>query len=630
MVADSGGQSVVVLPDHGRKLIAVVYADMAGYSRLIGLDDAGTFERLRELRRDLIDPALTRHGGTLVNTGGDSLLITFDSIIPAMRFAVDMQRGVPDFDGDYAQDRRMRFRLGVNVGDVIPDGTNLHGDGVNIAARLQSVCPPGDICVSRVVRDHIGNRLGLDFKELGQISLKNIARPTEAFLLELASPTATQQRRWRIKLTPRAALISAAFILLTCFVGSGTAWILTRAPPARTLPPVALLSGRQQIAVLPLLTIGGGDEYFAEGLTEDIIAALGRFPEIAVRARGAVIGYKDHPGTPGDIARALAVRFIVEGSVQRGPDRLRVAVRLLEAGTGTVLWSETYDAEPKTVFAMQDDITRRVAGTVSAHLDTLAIASAVAKPPDRLEAYDLVLRGRQRLDLVTRVGTSEARVLFKQAIALDPNYAAAHVDLSRTDLQALVSGWSGDPQGTLARAIAGGQKAVALQDDNPTAHAVLGRALGQAGNYDVALNELKRAVALNPSDPESLACYGVVLGYIGDSKDAILYMEEAARYRPNRPDDEYAALALAYILVGRPADAARTAEQGATRSQPLVWYSVLLAMAYAQLERTADAAREAANVHRQLPQFDASAFGNLLRRPEDRALVRAALQRAHL
>jgi adenylate cyclase len=156
MVADSGDQSDAVFPDHGRKLIAVVYADMVGYSRLIGLDDAGTFERLRELRRDLIDPALTRHGGTLVSTGGDSLLIRFDSIIPAMRFAVDVQRGAPDFDRDYAPDRRMRFRMGVNVGDVIPDGHNLHGEGVNVAARLQSVCPPGAICVSRVVRDHVG------------------------------------------------------------------------------------------------------------------------------------------------------------------------------------------------------------------------------------------------------------------------------------------------------------------------------------------------------------------------------------------------------------------------------------------------------------------------------------------
>src|ERR1700679_4152597 len=178
MVTDAGGQSVAVLPDHGRRLIAVAYADMAGYSRLIGLDDAGTFERLRELHRDLIDPALARHGGTLVSTGGDSLLTTFDSIIPAMRFAVDVQRGAPDFDGDYAPDRRIRFRMGINVGDVIPDGANLHGDGVNIAARLQSICPPGAICVSRVVRDHVGNRLGLGFKELGAIGLKNIARPT--------------------------------------------------------------------------------------------------------------------------------------------------------------------------------------------------------------------------------------------------------------------------------------------------------------------------------------------------------------------------------------------------------------------------------------------------------------------
>jgi adenylate cyclase len=620
----------------GRRLIAVVYADMIGYSRLIGADDAGTFARLLELRHDLIDPALSRHGGTLVNTAGDSLLIRFDSILSAMRFAVEVQRAIPEYDGDHAADQRIRFRMGVNVGDVIPDGTNLHGEGTNIAARLQTVCPSGAICVSRVVRDQVGNRLGLPFKELGAINLKNIGQPVEAFVLHVTPDVAAAIASPRLPLpqfgrrSHRLAVTIAAFILLTVFVSSGAAWMLTRAPPARTPPPVALSPARQQIAILPLLTIGGGDEYFAEGLTEDLIAALGRFPEIAVRGRGAVIAYKDHPGTPGDIGQALAVHYIVEGSVQRAPDRLRVSVRLIGAERGTVLWSETYDADPKDVFAVQDNIAHRVAGALSVRLDTLAVASAVAKPPDRLEAYDLVLRGRQRLDLATRVATSEARALFERAIAMDPNYAAAYVGLGRADIQALEQGWTGDSKGTLARAIASGQKAVALQGDNPPAHAVLGEALGLAGNFEVALEELKRAVALNPSDPEALASYGTVLSVAGDSKSAIPLMEEAARFRPNRPTSEYLVLGLAYILTNRPADAVRIAEQGATGDRPRAWFRVLLAISYAQLGRMEDAAREAADIHRLMPEFDAATFGNALRRPEDRELIHAAIQRANL
>ena len=253
MVADTGGQSIAVLPDHGRKLMAVVYADMAGYSRLIGLDDAGTFERLRDLRRHVFDPALARHGGTLVNTGGDSLLVTFDSIIPAVRFAVDVQHGVPAFDGGHEPDRRVRFRIGVNVGDVIPDGVNIHGDGVNIAVRLQSICPPGGICVSRIVRDHVGDRLGFGFKELGAVSLKNIARPTEAFLLELAPPTrAPGKRPARTVLATGAALACVAAVIAFGLERVGLHRELAEPPTVEVkMPP------RRSIAILPFANLDG-------------------------------------------------------------------------------------------------------------------------------------------------------------------------------------------------------------------------------------------------------------------------------------------------------------------------------------------------------------------------------------
>jgi adenylate cyclase len=425
-------------------------------------------------------------------------------------------------------------------------------------------------------------------------------------------------------------VLAALAVLLVCLMSVAAVWMLARTQVARTSPPGAVLAGRQQIAVLPLLTIGGGEDYFADGLTEDLIAALGRFPEVAVRARGAIIAYKDHPATPGTIGQALAVRYVVEGSVQRAPDHLRVSVRLVGTDSGTVLWSETYDAEPSGVFALQADITRRIAGALSVRLDTLAIASAVAKPPDQLEAYDLMLRGRQRLGLVTRAGTSEARTLFEQAIALVPDYAAAYAGLGLVNNQALDEGWTGDPDGTLARSIAYGQKAVALQEDNPVAHAVLGRALIRAGNYDVALEELKRAMALNPSDPVTLAAYGEVLSIIGDSKGGLPFMEESARFRPDRPAGECLAQGAAYILAGRPADAVRVLEQGQTGAGRLVWFSVLLAISYGQLDRTADAAREVANLHRLNPGFDARTLGSLLRRPEDRELIRAGLERVHL
>ncbi len=442
--------------------------------------------------------------------------------------------------------------------------------------------------------------------------------PTQAPALDLAGAPAVRggRSRW-----PALAACGVIAMLSGCLV----VWSI-----ARSSSDKAVLPDRQQLAVLPLVTIGDGGDYFADGLTEDLIAGLGRFSEIAVRARSAVIGYKDHPAPPGEIGRALAVRYILEGSVQRAADRVRVAVRLIGADTGTVLWSETYDNELKEVFAVQDDITRQVAGVASVQLDALALASSFAKPPDRLEAYDLVLRGRDRLRPVTRVGTSEARALFEQAVALGPNYAAAYVGLARTDLQALEQGWTGDPRGTLARAVANGQKAVALQADDPGAHAILGRALVRSRNYEGGLDELKRAVTLNSSDPEAMASYGDVLSLSGDSKAGAALMEEAARFRPNRPVGEYFSLGIAYLLTGRPADAARTFEQGRTTAGELPWFSVLLAISYTQLGRTTDAAREVARVHRLLPGFDVSTFGSLLRRPEDRDLLRATLREAGL
>jgi TolB-like protein/cytochrome c-type biogenesis protein CcmH/NrfG len=392
------------------------------------------------------------------------------------------------------------------------------------------------------------------------------------------------------------------------------------------------LADRQQIAILPLRTIGGGDEYFADGLTEDIIAALGRFPELSVRARSAVMAYKDHPATPAAIGQALDVRYIVEGSVRRADDRVRAEIRLIDVSVGAVLWSETYDAEVKDIFVVQDDITRRVAGTLAVHLNTLAVADAAAKPVANLEAYDLVQRGRERLNRLSRSSNNDARVLFERAVALDPTYAPAYVGLAQIDLNLVNFGWTGAPQDTLARAISRAKNAVALQPDNPAAHAVLGRAFDQAGDYDEALTELKQAVALNPSDAETLAALGFVLSVEGDIGGAIKALEDAARFRPVRPFTEYFALGISYILAGRPADAVRLLEQNNSidDKDPNGFGAVVLAAAYALVGRTQDAANLAADVHRLNPTFDSATFGNLFRRPEDRETIHAALQRAGL
>ena len=315
-------------PDR-RKLIAVLHMDMVGYSRLIGLDDVGTLARLRHLRSNVIDPAIEEHGSRLVNTGGDSLLIVFDSIDGAVRCAVKVQQQVPTCDGDQPPDQTIRFRVGINVGDVIPDGTDVHGDVVNVAARLQAECPPGGICVSRQVRDHVQDRLGLGFEELGALKLKNIGRPVEAFVLRLDAAATTPKSVER-------SLVQ----------GKG-----------EVLP----LPDKPSVAVLAFNNMSGDpeQEYFSDGISEDIITELSRSRSLFVIARNSSFIYKGRAVDVKQVARELGVRYVVEGSVRRSGSRIRVTAQLIDAGIGNHIWAERYDRALEDVFAVQDDITWR-------------------------------------------------------------------------------------------------------------------------------------------------------------------------------------------------------------------------------------------------------------------------------
>jgi adenylate cyclase len=313
----------------GRKLIAVVYADVVGYSRLIGMDDLGTLERLRTLRSALIDPLIEEHGGRIVQTGGDSLLIVFDSIDGAVRCAVRVQEQVPIHDGDQPADRAIRFRVGINLGDAIADGTDLHGDAVNVAARLQAESPPGGICVTRAVHDHVRGRLGLGFEELGALNLKNIARPVEAFVLKPAESAATPSSVER------------------CLIHD----------TAEPLP----LPEKPSIAVLAFTNMSGDpeQEYFADGVVEEIITALSRIRWLFVIARNSSFTYKGRAIDIKQVGRELGVRYILEGSVRKGGGRIRITGQLVDSLTGAHLWADRFDGSLEDVFELQGQCSYR-------------------------------------------------------------------------------------------------------------------------------------------------------------------------------------------------------------------------------------------------------------------------------
>jgi adenylate cyclase len=635
------------LPDT-RRLIAVVHADMVGYSRLIGLDDIETLERLRRLRSNVIDPAVSAHGGRIVQTAGDSLLMVFNSIEGAVRCAVKVQQGVPLLDGDRPADRAIRFRVGINIGDAIGDEADLHGDAVNVAARLQAECPAGGICVSRAVRDHVHGRLDLGFAALGPLTLKNIARPVEAFLLKLAldgEPVragaavakTSLRRRWPLTVAAgTAAIVSAGLVAWVVDPGTGRA-LFGAGSAARPVEVAALASpdrlvGHPSVAVLPFknLSADSGQDFFSDGITEDVITALGRFSNLLVIAKSASFRFKGSNASPAEIGRQLDARYLLGGSIRRADNRVRVGVELTEAATGRLVWSETYDAEAGDIFTVQDTIAKRVVGAAAVKLTRFEEERAQAKPPHNLAAYEYVLRGREALSHETREANDEASELFQRAIDLDPGYADAYAALGGSYYEAVVSGWSEFRSEELERAESLAQKALALDPATTRGYRVLSMINLYRRRYDLALAQIDRALEINPSDADNYAYRGAILAWAGRAAEASPWLEGALRF--DRANGFAAArLCMAYYLLRRYTEAIDACDRALSRNPghntEMVTHPMLAAI-YAELGRQQDAEGERAVVARLWPLLDARTFADQFGTEEARDQMLDGLKKA--
>ncbi len=623
-------------PEHvERRLAAILAADIVGYSRLMGADEVGTLRALKNVRKNRLDPAIAAHGGRIVKTTGDGLLADFPSVVDAVACAVTFQRSMIERNTDVAEEKRVVFRVGINIGDIIIDGDDIFGDGVNIAARLESICQPGGLCISDTACDQIRGKLPLTFADQGEQRVKNIDRPVRVFALspqaiaeapELSSGRAVPAKTHRLALP--AAALAAALIL----AGAGVWWVTRAGPPSQTATGPASMDARPTVAVLPLVSLAADkkEDYFADGLTEDIISALGRFSDITVRSRNAVFAYKGKTPNPTDVGRSLDVRYIVEGSIRRSPERVRISINLAAAGDGTQLWSENYDVVPKEIFSVQDDITRRIAGTLVSRLTNLELAKVATKPPSSLEAYDLVLRGRALYERVDRSANSQARALFKRAIELDPNYASAYVGLGRVELNGVLQGWTADPAAAVQRAQSLGQKAINLDASSAGAHELLGSTYVRYGDYDRALDEMRRAITLNGSDPDAYAGFAGASVWSGDIDGAIKNFEIAVKLGLNLNVNNSFLLGLAYVLAGRNADAIRVLERSVDTNKTDIYSRAILAAAYAEAGRKDDAARQSQEVRKIDPRFDSADFGSLLQKPDLRAKLTRALAKAGL
>ena len=601
-----------------RKLAAILAADVVEYSRLMGEDEEATL-RLLKAYREVIDGLIANHQGRVFGSAGDSVMAEFASPVEAVRCAVEIQQDLEERNADLPEDRRMRFRIGVNLGDVMVESNNLFGDGVNVAARLEGLAEPGGICISDSAFQQVRDRLKVGFESLGDQQVKNIVRPVGAYRVltdpdssgKVLSPPAKKAMRWKLP--------AIAAVLVIIVVGGGLfarwqAWSPSLAPSTAENKTLLQL-GKPSIAILPFSNRSGDpkQDYFSDGITEDVITLLGGYESLAVMAFNAVLPYKGKAVHPAEAGRGLGVRYLVEGSVRRAGQRVRVTARLTDADNGILLWSQQFDDELKDVFAVQDTIARRIAGTLIASLTRLEQQRALVKPTENLDAYDLVLRGRAQIALASRSGNREARRLLRQATEIDPNYAAAYAWLGRAYYLMATDGWTEFPGDKLKRAEGYALKSLKLNPDNIEAHRILGRVHAIQFQYERAFTEIDRALSLNPSDAEAYGDRGLMLLWVGRLEEAVASLETAFAFNPNLRGDYAFAHGLALYSLRRHQESIRVLERGAVRYPNYVFIRAALAASYGQIGRAMEAKRNADTVRRLLPIFNPAMFGSRFR-----------------
>jgi adenylate cyclase len=537
-----------------RKLTAILSADAVGYSRLMAEDEAATVKTIASYR-EIMSSLIKQHRGRVVDSPGDNVLAEFSSVVDAAQCAVAVQNEIQTRNAELAENRRMEFRIGINLGDVIDEDDRIYGDGVNIAARLESLADPGGICVSKTAFDQIETKLPLGYEYLGEQSVKNIPKPVGAYRVLMKPDAAGKvigENRFLGKFSRRAAMF--AIIILVVVAGGLIGWNIylqqsKKVEPASVDKMAYPLPERPSIAVLPFDNLTGDpeQEYFSDGFTEHIITSLSKVPYIFVIARNSTFVYKGKAVKINQIAEELGVRYVLEGSIQRSNDSLRITVQLIDAITGHHIWAENYDRKLKDIFVLQDEIAMKIMAGLQVNIAQQSLGRSSSIQTKNLKAYEKFLKGWELYFRRTEEDTLHARKIFKEAIALDPEYGAPYVMLGYTHLDDIIYWRTKDRAKSLQTADQFAQEAIELTGQNDFNLRLLSTIFMLRRQYDKAIIEIQKAIELSPNSAQAYFIYGTVLRFSGRNYEAIPIFKKAIRLNPYTPIEYLNMLAWAYF-----------------------------------------------------------------------------------
>jgi adenylate cyclase len=581
-----------------RKLTAILSADVKGYSRLMGEDEKGTV-RILNTYKEVMTNLIERHRGRVVGAPGDNVLAEFGSVVNAVACAVEIQKELKTRNADLPENRRMDFRIGINLGDVIEDGEQILGDGVNIAARLESLSEAGGICISGTAYDQVENKLSLGYEYLGEQPVKNIAKPVRVYRV-LVEPKAVAQRGLEVASKERMALP---------------------------------LPDKPSIAVLPFVNMSDDpkQEYFSDGITGEIITALSKVPNLFVIAHNSTFTYKGKPVKVKQVSEELGVRYVLEGSVQKSGDRVRITAQLIDALSSHHLWAERYDRDLKDIFALQDEITMKVITALQVELTAGEMAGMMAKGTKNIDAFIKYLQAYELISRANKERNASAKKILEEAVALDPEYPRLYMGLAIVHMYDMWYGTTESPDQSLDLAFELAQKAISLDNSNATAHGILGHVYAMKRQYDRAIAECERAVFLDPNSAENIFWLGMALNWAGRTEEAIPYIQNAIRLNPLPPALYFVQLAVSYRDSGQYEKAIEASKKALQREPNTQFAYIHMAISYIRLGQEKEARAAAAEILRINPKFSLERYAKILPFPQPVAdLVIEDLRKAGL